>query len=775
MPVRSLEQFLFEHALVGSLPIDTLRNATLGIDAAHYVSRLLSGRKEQFLDALGGCPAMLLMYLESDLRVFRECGIVPVFVFEDAENSESDADASLAQRHKAWNAWTNTLSSADSYIDQPPTATEPFRAGTTSPALHPSRYMADMLRVLARHGVTALVAPFRACSQLAYMRSVNAVDAVYGPTDCLLLAPIDRFIIGMEFPNRDFRYVDRTRLLRELDCSMAELVDIAMATGNAFQPRTLPPLQIYPPYKLCDVAVEMALASGTNFYAYQLANEVDPVTAGYVDAYQRGVSALKYTPVMLQSGRVDVFTNDYAAVDAAARARHAGKNAKGNAAAPPVTPASPLQIPNDVHEFVAQRLPNEYYFYRAIGLASGQLLDAIASGVYHEREPLDGGAQESYRALVKQSVQEFKNKELNLLTQPINRYFQMKQVKQQVWYAPDDTTALLNRTTPSIFDSLNHLVVKCSDDDKEFSISEFVGVLAAAQDNLAQSFIVDKVIFPDSVPAAEKLNNAFDLLATGMLRALVQLEFFDYDFDKRTLKPTNWGLTLLKFNALGISPEHQEKMLLLLVLLKSGTLALSEEFKPSVLSVLSEHTLRTYPQEAQQILVLSRLLTLFQVEHKAHNHHGPIDKKTLVFREHLDFVRANMNDMLEAVVVASLTTNEFDKLKYDNLEWQQRIVAHMPFKLALPSTAMAMMWEFFLQKYLHNGNARDDAMALVSSQFNAHQTIADVDAQFDQSREFLQQCQLLLRDLADSRLVKNSEATLCDDAVKFATAALAKE
>ena len=766
MPIRSLEQFLFEHGLVGSHPIDTLRNATLGIDAAHYVSRLLSGRKEQFLDALGGSPAMLRMYIESDLKVFNECGITPVFVFESVASAPS-APASappsapaLAQRHKAWSVWASTLAAhQESYIDNPPAAPEPFRVG--APALDPRRYLSDLLHLLTSHDVTTMVAPFLACSQLAYLRSTGAIDAVYGPTDCLLMAPLDKFIIGMEFPNRDFRYVDRNRLLKELNCSMNEFVDIAMAVGNAFQPQTLAPLQIYPPQRLCDVAVEMALGAGTNFYAYQLANQADPQLApGGVDAYQRGVSALKYTPVMHQNGRVDVFANDYSAV---------AKSKDGPAAAPVVA----LPVPNDVHEFVAQRLPNEYYFYRSIGLASGKLMDAITTGVYAEQEPLDGGAQLSYRNLVAQSVAMFKNNELNLLTQPINRYFQMKQIKQAVWYDAKETTQLQNRTTPSIFDSLNHLIVKCNG-DKQFSIAAFVEQMNSTQD-LAKAYISDKVLFPNSVKPEDKLNNAFDLLATGLLRTLVQLEFFDYDYDKHSLKATNWGLTLLKFNELGVNPEYYERMLLLLVLLKTGVLGLSEEFKPQVQSVLSDLTLRTYPHESEHILIISRLLTLFQVERKAHNYHGPVDKKTLVFREHLDFVRENMNDMFEAVVIASLTSNEFDKLKYDNVEWKQQVVQNMPFKLSLPNTAMAMMWEFFLQKYLHNGNAKADAMALVTAQFNMHQTIDNMDAQFEESLAFLNQCQLVLKDLAGSRLVKNNEATMCAEAVDFARAALSSK
>lgn len=40
----------------------------------------------------------------------------------------------------------------------------------------------------------------------------------------------------------------------------------------------------------------------------------------------------------------------------------------------------PRDIPNDVHDFIGQMLPHEYYFYRSIGLVTGKLFDAIVTG-----------------------------------------------------------------------------------------------------------------------------------------------------------------------------------------------------------------------------------------------------------------------------------------------------------------------------------------------------------------------------------------------------------
>ncbi|CAB4253261.1 similar to Saccharomyces cerevisiae YNL085W MKT1 Protein that forms a complex with Pbp1p that may mediate posttranscriptional regulation of HO [Maudiozyma barnettii] len=812
MAIKSLELFLFERGLVGSYPLEALKNSTLGIDVGHYVSRLLTAKKEQYLDAVGGFPTSLNLFLESDLKVFAEYNITPVFIFEGSlsqnnlidsghfvangnvksvnsmdqnnapgattngreSNGTSDKDIALAHRNKAWTQWKNLVTATQStYIDQPPIPHEPFRYHTS---VDPRRYQEDLIQYFIEHEVHYQVAPFVAWSQLAYLYKHDYIDAIFGPTDCLMLGEVDRFILGMEFPNKDFRYIDKNRVLKEMGISLKEFVDIAMTLGNTLQPTTLPPLQIYPSNKLFEIALEMVLNTGTNFYLYQLGNEMDTTTQSYLEQFQRGVSHLKYMPVLKDSGKVDLYINDFENMNSHSDGNKLSQNGETenehyNNKKSETTRTLP--IPNDVHDFITQRLPNEYYFYKSLGLTSGKLFDAITTGVYPEEPPLDGGASNSYRKLVTDSVTIFKNKELNLLTQPINRYFQMKQIKQVKWFDNDDKTTLLNRTTPSIFDKLNHLIVKTGsgDENKSFAIDSFIKLLNDSTD-LVTDFISNDVLFPNSVPLEKKLNNSFDLLATTLLRTLVQLEFFQYDFDKKILKPTPWGEIFLKFNNLQIEPQFQENLLILLLFLKTNVLTLSEEFQPSIHSALSDHTLRTYPQEANSILLLTRVLTLYQVKQKPTNYHGPIDKKTLAFRDHLDFVRENMNDMFEAVLVSSLTANEFNKLQYDNHNWQKDIVAKMPFKLELPNILMAMMWEFFLQKYLHNGNSKSDAMALINNVFNTYKMITKLEEQFDNSFKYLDQCSKLFKEVAGARLMKSNEATAFEDAVALCKNAL---
>ncbi|SCU94132.1 LAFA_0F20076g1_1 [Lachancea sp. 'fantastica'] len=794
MPIKSLESFLFERGLVGSYPIESLKNATLGIDVDHYVSRLLTSKREQYLDAIGGFPTSLKLYLESDLQVFQEYEITPVFIFSGSpvatqaeasghytaaaaeaaaaasnanlsgpvgsvsgSSSRTPKEAVLAQRHKAWTQWTNLLSNNQStYVDQPIPPTEAFRYNVP---LDTKRFQSDLIAYLISRGICYQVAPYSSWIQLAYLLQQGFIDAIYGPTELLLLGSVEKFILGMEFPNKEYRFVDSKRVLNDLRCSMEEFIDISMAVGNDLQPYTLSPLGVYPSQQLFEVALDMVLTSGTDFYAYQFVNPVKAESTLLVSRYQKGVSALRYMPVLKEDGKVELFS--------AERSKDATSAGSDSTQSTPSSAGSSDVIPSDVHDVVAQRLPHEYYFYRSLGLTSGKLLDALTTGVYAEEPPLDGGSSDSYRQLVKDSVEQFKNKEINQLTQPINRYYQIKPIKQVKWFAPDDPVTLTNRATPPIFDRVNLLVVKTGNSELEFSISNFISTLNGAQ-SLSQSFVSKQVIFPNSVPSSEKLSTSFDLLATSFLRTLTLLEFFEFDPANKSLKATPWGEILLSLDLQKVDTQFAEPLFILLVFFKTQVLSLFQETAPPTLSALSKATLRSYPKESSYILAITRVLSALKMDQKPSNYHGPVDRKTLVYRDHLDFIRENLNDLYETTTMSCLTAGEFDRLSLDNFGWQTTVVGAMPFKLSTPSTVLAMIWEFYLQKYLHNGNSKSDAMSLVMSLFNTSKTIPNLQEELEVSLRFLKQFNEILGKMSKMGLCKVEDHTSLTAAVAFA-------
>lgn len=68
-------------------PISALKDTTLGIEAAHYLDRLLNTppSKEPLLSALGGFPFALKTHIEHELEAMQSFGIRPLFVFSGME------------------------------------------------------------------------------------------------------------------------------------------------------------------------------------------------------------------------------------------------------------------------------------------------------------------------------------------------------------------------------------------------------------------------------------------------------------------------------------------------------------------------------------------------------------------------------------------------------------------------------------------------------------------------------------------------------------------
>lgn len=790
MPVKSLESFLFERGLVGSGPIDSLRNSTLGIDVDHYVSRLLTHKREQYLDAIGGFPMSLKMYIESDLQIFRENNITPIFIFSGscttnqldyqayytamAQEAASTGDSSnqslnrtstesiLNQRHKAWTQWNNLMiNNKLSYIDHPIPPVDPFRYNTT---IETKRFQNDLIYYLIQNNIYYQVAPYCSWIQLAYLLQEDYIDIIYGPTDLLMLDSVDKFILGMEFPNKEYRFIDRGRMLSDFKCSSDEFVDICMAIGNSLQPVTLPPLQVYSHHQIFQAALDMCTGGCTNYYTYLLTNPLKLDLRKEISLYQKGLSSLKYMPVLKDNGRVEIFNYNETEI------MSQGSDNIAKNVWPETLPCSSSAlepIPNDVHDFIQQKLPHEYNFYRSIGLIDNILLDTIATGVYPDFPPLDGGLADSYRKLVRKTVDDFKNKEINLLTQSINRYYQIKPIKHVKWFSPSEEIILKNRMDPSMFDKINHLIVKTDDLDRTFSINEFISVINES-DNLSQDFIFEQVLFPNSVPKNKKIFVTFDLLSTNFLRWLFLMDFFEFDLCNKILKPTQWGKILLKFNELGIPPKYQEYMLILLVFFKMNVLSLSEDTKPLVQSALSQATLRSYPKEAQYILILTRVLALFQLNQKPSNYYGPIDKKTLIFSEHLRLIKQNMSELFQSILVSSLVSGEFDRLSLENSKWQSEIVGYLPFKLSISNTIMAMMWEFYLQKWLHNGQDKQDALSLISNTFGSYKYVPNLGGELKEAYQYLIKFQLVFQNMAKLGLIKQEEYELYENSLIFA-------
>lgn len=165
-----------------SLPLSTLSDTRLGIDAAFYLSQVLdppaqdtsAGTKEPLLAATGGVPLSLAARVENDLRVLEKLRIKPVFVFPgllpkktsrsqgpptgpNAANAQVGGEyvEEIRERREAWELYER------GQIEQAETLFE-GRSGVTHWELWRS-----VLRMFRNRNVEFLVAPYTATAQVS--------------------------------------------------------------------------------------------------------------------------------------------------------------------------------------------------------------------------------------------------------------------------------------------------------------------------------------------------------------------------------------------------------------------------------------------------------------------------------------------------------------------------------------------------------------------------------------------------------------------------------
>lgn len=678
-----MEPYFFERGLASNYPIEILRNARLGIDVNHYLSRLITFKKEPYLDAIGGFPNSLKLYIESDLQVFKEFNITPIFVFSGNDivdqyefKNSKDQSPIEKQRNRAWNNYQNYVSQ-NQYSNLPLAANETFREFSTPFPADP--ITRDLIDYFVSNDLEYIIAPYLSWVQLGYLHENDYIDAIYGPTETLLLPTVDKFILGMEFPGKEFRYVDKKKVLHDFGISQQQLLDIAVSVGCDLQPTTLPIYNGYQANQLFDIGLEI-VNSGGNIYASVLSLNNDEITG----RFQRGVLVLQYLPVLKFNGRVELSHYNESDVN------------------PDALP------PSDIHDIIGQRLPHEYYFYESIGLINPKVLESIVYGTYVEKPPLDGGAAAQYKRVVRTSVDAFKNKEINLLTQNMARYYQVKKI-HYVKYFDSEDSELDNKVVPPIFETINSLVVRST--EKEFKLSSFLN-------SLQNDDLLGKKISGSS-EQSEKLQTDFEIIATSLLRSLYLLGFFTFKDSK--IVPNNWTKALFKLKDLNSS--FQEPLLILLIFFKLNAFKLNEAFTPS--SVGGPKT--TDKGELSISLIISRLATFIKIDQKKQNYQGPISRPLLSFRSSIDLIKTNFRELLESVLVSSLSNNEVAKLSKTNNEWR-KLVVQIPYKEITPNTILGIVFQTFLDLYFSSKNlaqAKSSAFDFFGSQYNSINNLSE--------------------------------------------------
>ncbi|WEJ92713.1 hypothetical protein PSN45_000168 [Yamadazyma tenuis] len=705
MPIKSLESYLFERKLVNTSSIEILQNATIGIDVEHYLSRIYTFKKEQFLSAIGGVPSSLRDYIHSDLKVFKEFNIKPIFVIKgidiqlQAHNLQTN-ELTPGEQHLE-NTWTKLNSRNVNYNY---TTNDSFRVFTDPLSLRPMIH--DLIKYFVEIGIDYIVCPYDASFQLSYLYHKRVIDSIYGSTD-LLLTKVNKFILGMEFQSKDFRFIDKPKVLYELKLTHKQLLDLSIMVGCNLQPNTFPslpslpqpnPLQPYPQlsyFKIAlDILYQLIAFNGdnqTDLYSYILSLNDQRC----LDLYLKGHSAFRYIPVLNDEGFVTLYTLEMQNLNLLSEEEEASLvipvNEEGEkkveAGSKGKAKAKTIQIPNDVHDIISQRLPAEFYFYQSIGLAPIELLESITQGQLYIRPPLESGLSESYKKLINSRFY-IDNLDglFNLVTQLLARYYQVKKIKVNYWYKSEDLE-LNNRMIPPVSRRINHL----------FSVNPEV-----ADFSLVNFFKNTKETYPKE-QFGGSIGNYNEIISTALLRSLYLYGIID----EKTNEFNSYGKALKQFvqqNETKLDDTTLQELVLVMLLIQTKCFKLNDlqteyngvakYFKdPSG----SSSDVKLDPQESKHITLLARIFSIHRLQIAPINYQGPISRSLLNFRSHLKFISTNLIYTIQSCLIDLIVRQENNNVKIDfedKADWC-KLVDQLPFYKDLNNTLLGVVAEIY--------------------------------------------------------------------------------
>lgn len=742
MPVKSLESYLFERKLVNTSSIEVLQNATIGIDVEHYLSRIYTYKKEQFLSAIGGVPSSLRDYIHSDLKVFKEFNIKPIFIVKgldiQVQSADFKANELTPNEQHLENSWTK-LNSRNYNYNYNSNNNDSFRLFTDPLPLRPM--INDLVKYFIEIGIDYLICPYDASFQLSYLYHNKVIDSIYGSTD-LLLTKVNKFILGMEFQSKDFRFIDKNKVLNELNLTSKQLVDLGIMVGCNLQPHTFPnlpplpkpnPLQPYPQlsyFKLgLDIVYQLVNFNGdpeSDLYPYILSLN----DQACLDLYYKGRSAFKYIPILNDQGYVSMYsvemqklgiisednaddvdlfgvqpesefaseqtTPDEKAAESSGAKLSNGVEDKKTSESNGSKPNMSIQIPNDVHDIISQRLPPELYFYQSIGLAPIELLEAITQGRLSIRPPLESGLSESYKKLINANFYiDNLDKLFNLITQLLARYYQVKKINVTYWYKLE-ALELNNRLIPPISRRINHLFYTNKSDSapKGFDLINFF-------QGIDESFPKPN----DSNKFTGDISTNNEIVSTVLLRSLYLYEMIDNKTD--TL--TNYGKILKQFTNDFESKLDQTKLqelIIILLLIRSGCLKLTDpnvEYSSVARNFKdignNNQEIKLGVEDTRPITLVSRVLSIHKLHIAPINYQGPVSRSLLNFRSHLKFISTNLCYTLQCCLVDLIVRQENNnvKLNFDSKDDWYKLIDSLPFFKDINNTLLGVIAEIYFE------------------------------------------------------------------------------
>lgn len=675
--------------------MSSFQNCKLGIDASFYLTQIIHSFTPQELQSLAvnGESEYLQHRISEFLEQLRTENITPIFVFNGIPLTfEASSQLEVPGKQKSHSALTDfeAFDPYDANIQRNMyrmDASGPANYGESKPTLlytnqrdHLDRLCDQVKFYLDQCNVEYFVAPYLAMAQLAYFLNGTSspyIDAIYGSTD-LLLFGVKKFITSMNTSSNvkissdpsspstqttinsaaksSFTWLDGNALLQDTNgLSWQQFIDSCLLCGTAISP-TFP--QIEGTF-LIKSAMELVRMFGSAYRAVLHFAEIfpQPIFQDYLQQYKRAVCFSKFGIVMDTKGLT----------------------------LPPVPTES---VPNDINIYFGTRLPNEIYFYISRGLIPCKMIGALVSGCFSDPVSIleqhigDKASQGTFSgansglnpgrdnaaavAAVDQrrfvdDLEEIWSQGLNLLTQPLNRFYQARDIVSLHGHNQQASLKVMHSYDPPLYNDTRAWMIY-EENLPSYLSSNFLkeepvvlfDLLRALNDPVfvKKSFCTEGNIGIKN-PPKHPLSSTAEIVLSSCYRFL-QIR----SFVLTSHQLTSWGCPLLK----ALENCHLQNQTSVVVLFE--LLRLRQLKEPSLLSSSSASIADLSITSATEFL--AKVATFLPIKQRPEvSKISIVDENLLQFYQLQTSFGSNLKELMAMILASVILNRNVDKSKID--------------------------------------------------------------------------------------------------------------